>query len=220
MRSLHFGRDEIHVNKEGKRGDVAAREKRWTMIIDAGSCIGCQSCAVACKRENRVPLGVFRTWVKAVEKGRFPSVTRGHLPINCNQCERPVCVSVCPVKATYQREDGIVLVDPHRCIGCQYCKAACPYGVRYLDPQKHIISKCFFCHHRVDAGQVPACVEACPTGARIFGDLNEPGSPVFRILSARSVQVLLPEHATKPQVFYLGLDEDVVKLRGQGEGGP
>jgi tetrathionate reductase subunit B len=122
---------------------------------------------------------------------------------------------VCPVNATYQREDGIVLVDPHRCIGCRYCKAACPYEVRYLDPNMQIISKCFYCHHRVDAGLLPACVEACPTGARIFGNREDSASPVGRILSTRSVQVLLPEHGTEPQVFYLGMDGELVAKRGR-----
>jgi len=117
------------------------------------------------------------------------------------------------VKATYQREDGIVVVDPHRCIGCQYCKAACPYGVRYLDPLKHIIAKCTFCHHRLDAGQLPACVEACPTGARLLGDKEDPDSEATRILSTRPVRVLLPEHGTDPQIFYLALDEEAVRLR-------
>ncbi len=190
---------------------------RWAMIVDTGLCIGCRSCSVACKRENGVQLGVFRTWVKSVEKGRFPHVTRDHLPVLCNQCEEPVCVSVCPVKATYQREDGIVLVDPHRCIGCQYCKAACPYGVRYLEPERKIISKCFFCHHRLDAGLEPACVEACPTGAREIGNLRDPGDRVSRGVDTRPVQVLLPEHATQPRVFYLGLDEKSVRVRGQGD---
>ena len=187
------------------------------MIVDTGLCIGCQSCSVACKRENEVPLGVFRSWVKTVEKGSFPDVSRDHLPLQCNQCEDPVCVSVCPVKATYQREDGIVLVDPHRCIGCQYCKAACPYGVRYLDPRKKIISKCFFCHHRLDAGLKPACVDACPTGARLIGNLLDPADPVAGLLGTRPFQVLLPEHATQPQVFYRGLDEKSVRVRGQGD---
>ena len=195
---------------------MVSDKARWSMVIDSSLCVGCGSCAVACKRENDVPLGVFRTWVKSMEKGRFPAVSRGHLPVNCNQCEVPVCVSVCPVNATYQRDDGIVMVDPHRCIGCQVCKAACPYGVRYLDPRLHIISKCFFCHHRVDAGQLPACVEACPSGARIFGNLKDPGSRLARTLAKRPVQVLLPEHATKPQVYYVDLDEDLVKLRGRG----
>jgi tetrathionate reductase subunit B len=192
---------------------VSLNGKRWVMVVDAGRCIGCQSCAVACKRENQVPLGVFRTWVKSVEKGTFPSVTRHYLPVNCNQCERPVCVSVCPVKATYQRPDGVVMIDPHRCIGCQYCKAACPYGVRYLDPLKKMIAKCTFCHHRIDAGLLPACVEACPSGARLFGDRQDLEGRVARIIDTRPVQVLLPEHGTRPQVFYLGLEQEAVKQR-------
>ena len=110
-----------------------------------------------------------------------------------------------------------MLVDPHRCIGCQYCKAACPYEVRYLEPEKKIISKCFFCHHRLDAGQLPACVEACPTGARIIGNGKDPKSEVSRILAGRPVQVLLPEYGTRPQVFYVGLDEGMAEARGRRE---
>jgi Fe-S-cluster-containing dehydrogenase component len=107
----------------------------------------------------------------------------------------------------------VVVVDPHRRIGCQYCKAACPYGVRYLDPLQHIISKCTFCHHLLDAGQRPACVAACPSGARLLGDRNNPQDPVARLIVRQPVQVLLPEHGTKPQVFYLRLEEEAVKLR-------
>ena len=192
------------------------RPLRWGMTVDVGRCTGCRSCSVACKRENRVPLGVFRTWVKSVERGRFPDVTRDHLPVLCNQCENPVCVSVCPVKATYQRPDGIVLVDPHRCIGCQYCKAACPYGVRYLEPVRRIVGKCTFCHHRLDAGLEPSCVEACPTGALRIGNLSDPESAVARRVATRPLQVLLPEHGTRPRVFYVDLDESSVRVRSRG----
>lgn len=194
-----------------------AEQVRWGMLVDLRRCIGCQSCAVACKRENQVPLGVFRTWVKIVETGQFPNVKRGHLPINCNHCEKPVCVEVCPVNATYQRADGIVLVDPHRCIGCQYCKAACPYEVRHVDPLKKIISKCYLCHHRLDAGGLPACVEACPTGARVVGNLRDTSDPIVEGLAGSPVQVLLPEHGTEPRVFYVGLDEAWVNQRSRRE---
>ncbi len=187
-----------------------AHSIRWAMVIDLRRCIGCHSCSVACKRENRVPLGVFRTWVKIAERGTYPDIRRIFIPLNCNNCERPVCVEVCPVKATYQRQDGIVLVDPHRCIGCQYCKAACPYEVRHMDPLRHIISKCFWCHHRLDAGLQPACVEACPTGARIFGNREDPQGPIARLLARESAQVIHPEHGTRPQVYYLGLDGSAV----------
>lgn len=204
-------------DRKGKTGPDNAAQVRWAMLVDLGLCIGCHSCSVACKRENEVPLGVFRTWVKVVESGRYPQVKRGYLPINCNQCERPVCVEVCPVKATYQRADGIVLVDPHRCIGCEYCKAACPYEVRHMDPLRGIISKCYLCHHRLDAGGLPACVEACPTGARQLGNLKDPRDPLVERLSSVPVQVLLAEHGTRPQVFYVGLDETWTGPRGRRE---
>lgn len=182
------------------------KKKRYAMLIDLRRCIGCHSCSVACKAENEVPLGVFRTWVKIVQKGKYPNVSRSFLPWLCNNCESPICVRNCPVGASYIREDGIVMVDPHRCIGCRYCMASCPYDVRYVNPIKKIVQKCTFCHHRVDAGLEPACVETCLGHARVFGDLNDPKSEISQIIASNPVQVLKPEMATRPKVHYIALD--------------
>lgn len=183
-----------------------SKKVRWAMVIDLRKCVGCHSCSVACKSENDVPPSVFRSWVKIVEKGHYPNVSKSFLPSLCNNCENPICVRNCPVGASYKREDGIVLVDPHRCIGCKYCMASCPYDVRYVNPVRKIVQKCFFCHHRVDAGLLPACVETCIGRARVFGDMNDPTSDVAQLLSTEPVTVLKPEMATQPRVFYIGAD--------------
>jgi len=188
-----------------------SKKPRWGFLIDLRRCIGCHSCTVACKAENEVPLGVFRCWVKTVEVGRYPRVRRMFLPQLCNNCENPPCVAVCPVEATWKREDGIVVVDPHKCIGCRYCMASCPYGVRYLHPTMNIVEKCHWCVHRVERGLRPACVEACPAGARIFGDLNDPDSGISRMLSLNPIQGLKPDLGTGPQTFYIGMDNRLVE---------
>ncbi len=188
---------------------MAERKRRWGFLIDLRKCIGCQTCEVTCKMENDVHLGVWRSWVKQVEKGEYPHVSRGFLPLLCNNCENPICVTVCPVNANRKRPDGIVTFDPHRCVGCRYCMAACPYEVRYIHPTKRIVEKCNWCHHRVDAGLQPACVENCPTGARVFGDLLDPGSEIRRIMTQNETTVIQPEMGTKPQVYYVNYDEAV-----------
>jgi len=188
---------------------VAERKRRWGFLIDLRKCIGCQTCEVTCKMENDVHLGVWRSWVKQVEKGEYPHASRGFLPLLCNNCENPICVTVCPVTANRKRPDGIVTFDPHRCVGCRYCMAACPYEVRYIHPTKRIVEKCNWCHHRVDAGLQPACVENCPTGARVFGDLLDPASEIRRLMTNNETTVIQPEMGTKPQVYYVNYDEAV-----------
>ena len=131
------------------------------------------------------------------------------VPKLCNQCANPPCVQVCPVGATYQVPDGVVLVDRTWCIGCGYCIMACPYGARFFHPQYHTAEKCTFCYHRLSSGLSPACVQACPFGARQLGNLKDPDDPVTKAISTEHVAVLKSEFGTKPQVYYVGLDWEV-----------
>ncbi len=195
-----------------------ASSPRYAMVVDLRKCTGCQACSVACKAELGVPLGVFRTWVKQVERGTYPRVSVGFLPSLCNQCAHPICLQNCPTRATYQLENGIVVVDPHRCIGCKYCIASCPYSARYVNPLKRIVQKCEFCVHRVEAGLEPACVNTCPTSALIFGDINDPGSNISQVIAKNDVHVLKPDRATSPQVYYIGADMFVMSARGPAGG--
>jgi len=131
------------------------------------------------------------------------------VPKLCNQCENPPCVQVCPVGATYQTPDGVVLVDRTWCIGCGYCIMGCPYGVRFFHPVYHTAEKCTFCYHRISKGLKTACVQACPFDARQIGNIKDPNDPVTKIIMTERVGVLKSEYGTKPQVFYIGLDREV-----------
>jgi Fe-S-cluster-containing dehydrogenase component len=131
------------------------------------------------------------------------------VPKLCNQCDTPPCVQVCPVGATYQTKDGVVLVDRSWCIGCGYCIMGCPYGVRFFHPVYHVAEKCNFCYHRITKGIKTACVDACPFGARRIGNLRDHDDPVTRIIMTERVAVLKEEYGTKPQAFYLGLSKEV-----------
>ena len=132
------------------------------------------------------------------------------VPKLCNHCTHPACVQVCPTGATYKTRDGVVVIDHKYCIGCQYCVQACPYGARFFNHAKGVTDKCTWCYHRITKGMLPACVEVCPVEARMFGDLNDKESVVSRFIRDNRVQVLRPETGNAPNVFYIGLDKEVI----------
>lgn len=180
---------------------------RYAFVIDHTRCIGCHACTVACKEENAVPLGVYRTWVKYVERGTWPETRRHFLVLRCNHCEHAPCVTICPTAALHRRPDGIVDLDRDRCIGCKACMQACPYDALYLDPETRTAAKCHFCAHRIERGLEPACVIVCPERAILTGDLDDPSSEVSRVLGRQPVLVRKPEQGTGPRVFYVGADQ-------------
>lgn len=189
--------------------------KRYAMVVDLRKCVGCQACTVGCSIENQAPIGQFRTTVKQYEvtlddgSTAFQDVKSFMLPRLCNHCDNPPCVAVCPVQATFQREDGIVMVDNSRCVACAYCVQACPYDARFINEETLTADKCTFCAHRLEDELLPACVETCVGGARVIGDINDPNSAVSRLLAAhqKDIKVLKPNENTKPHVFYIGMNE-------------
>jgi len=183
-----------------------SEKPKYGMVIDVRRCVGCMSCTVSCKMENSVPLGVSRANVDMYEKGTYPNVKRHFLPKLCNQCDNAPCVSVCPVGATYKREDGIVVVNADKCIGCGYCVVACPYHARFIHPIHKVADKCDFCDHLVDMGGTPACVRNCMGKARVFGDLNDPNSEVSKSIATEPTTKRKIELGTEPNVFYIGAD--------------
>ncbi len=180
---------------------------RYGFIIDNRKCIGCHACTTACKAEHDVPVGVFRTWVKQVEKGEFPHTRRLFSVMRCNHCTEAPCVEICPVEALYFRDDGIVDFDKDRCIGCKSCMQACPYDALYIDPENHTAAKCNYCAHRVDVGLEPACVNVCPEHAIISGDMDDPDSEIAVLLGREQVSVRKAAKGTVPNLFYIDGDE-------------
>jgi Fe-S-cluster-containing dehydrogenase component/formate-dependent nitrite reductase membrane component NrfD len=191
---------------------------RYGFVIDHRRCIGCHACTVACKEENRVPLGAFRTWVKYVEKGTFPDTRRYFSVLRCNHCDDAPCVTICPTVALYRRPDGIVDFDNGRCIGCKSCLQACPYDALYIDPDTHTAAKCHYCAHRLEVGLEPACVIVCPERAIIAGDLDDPRTEIARLVAREQVEVRKPEQGTRPKVFYVGADSSALTPTLQHQG--
>lgn len=206
-------------------------EHVYAYVMDTRKCIGCGMCVRACRLENKVPDGFYRTWVERYEISERGEVyvdsphggEEGFNPIQpgfnvskaffvpkmCNHCANTPCTQVCPVGASYTTKEGVVLVDGKRCIGCGYCVQACPYGSRYISPETKTADKCTWCYHRLVKGMSPACVQACPVGARKFGDLKKEDDEVRKIIATERIGVLQPEKLTEPRCFYLGLDKEV-----------
>jgi Fe-S-cluster-containing dehydrogenase component/formate-dependent nitrite reductase membrane component NrfD len=182
---------------------ISAASKNYGFVIDNRKCIGCHACSTACKSENEVPLGVYRTWVKYVETGHYPDVRRHFQVTRCNHCANPPCVRICPTEAMYQRADGIVEFDSSVCIGCKACMQACPYDAIHIDPETNTAAKCHYCAHRTDIGLEPACVVVCPEQAIIAGDMNDPTTQISQILAREDVTVRKPEQGTAPKLFYI-----------------
>ncbi len=221
------------------RASIGDEKVRYVFLVDVQKCVGCGFCVKACKIENEVPYNtpVSRTWVERYvvtkdgeshidtphagrdgftngdirgEKIEPNDITKAFfIPKLCNQCEQPACVQVCPVGATYQTKDGVVLIDREWCIGCGYCVMGCPYGVRFFHPIHKTAEKCTFCYHRITKGMETACEQACSFGARQLGNLKDPEDPVTKTIMTKRVSVLKDEYGTQPQVFYIGLDERV-----------
>lgn len=189
------------------RGEM---KKRWAMVIDLRRCTGCYACQVSCKAEFGIPYEGFRIWVDTYEYGKYPDVRRMFLPELCNHCDNPTCVPVCPVQAIYKRDDGVVLIDHLKCIGCGYCAEACPYGAIYKNSFTGTFDKCTFCAHRLEQGLLPACVTNCFGKAMYFGDLGDSNSIVSKLIRENKAQLLKPHLGTEPMVYYIGLDETLV----------
>jgi tetrathionate reductase subunit B len=212
-----------------------ATDHWWGFTIDVEKCIGCGNCVRACKEENGVSREpyYFRTWVERyhvaggdMEHPDVDSPNGGYdgfpekyrpgdgsksffVPKLCNHCTNSPCVQVCPVGATFESPDGVVLVDKKYCLGCRYCVQACPYGCRYIDPETKVVDKCTLCYHRITKGLTTACCEVCPTEARRLADLKDPADPVHEFLRTHKVQVLKPQMATGSKLYYNGLDGSV-----------
>lgn len=201
------------------------KSKQLALAIDLNVCVGCSACVTSCKSWNtsgsagsmadknpydKDPSGTFFNRVQTFEVGSFPNTEVVHFPKSCMHCENPPCVPVCPTGASYKRkEDGIVLVDYDKCIGCNYCSWACPWGARELDEYKKVMTKCTLCVDRIydetldERDRKPVCVLSCPTNARLFGDIHDPESEISQAIANNNGYQVMPEWGSNPSNHYL-----------------
>lgn len=175
---------------------------RYGMLLDTGKCVGCYACRVACQMQNELPPGESYIRFYENETGVFPNVNHEIVPVQCQHCEDAPCVSVCPTTASYIREDGIVMVDHFKCIGCKYCMEACPYDAREIHHATGTIDKCVFCQSLVEQGEDPACVTTCIADARVFGDLDDPNSHINQVIAEQNAQHIAGD-LTKSNFYYV-----------------
>ncbi len=224
-------------------GTTADPAHKFGFAIDVGACIGCRRCMYGCKEENNIPDSISPLWIEVFEmksevdltghpsmedlkKGTTTSYTQSpredhwYMPVQCNHCDNAPCVKVCPTGATYKADDGLVLMDYVKCIGCRLCVVACPYSARRFNWYKPspasektndlvplrplgVVEKCTLCVHRTRRGKLPRCVEVCPVQARHFGDLNDPESEISKLLKQNMSYRLLEEMNTRPSLRYI-----------------
>ncbi len=195
---------------------------RYGMVIDITKCTGCYNCFLSCRDEfagNANPGYAAPqpmsggNWIKVLEKerGQYPKVKVAYTPLTCMQCENATCIKMAQNKAVYRRADGIVIIDPEKAKGQKQIVSACPYRVIEWNEELEVPQKCILCAHMLDKGEkVPRCVEACPTGALVFGDLDDPASEPSKLIAAGKTEVLHPEYGMKEKVSYLGLAKKFV----------
>jgi Fe-S-cluster-containing dehydrogenase component len=234
-----------HETRDQYGADVSIRDHKPVPGVEFGYalnlsvCTGCRKCAEACHHENNHDRATNNSYIRVFEMNKgsldmehgdasynhpVPAPGKFYMPVQCLQCDNPPCVDVCPVKATWKEEDGIIVVDYNWCIGCRYCEAACPYHARRFNWKKPeipaaevnpnqsylanrirpagVVEKCHFCLHRTREGRLPACLEACPTGARVFGNLLDPDSEIRWVLEHKRVYILKEDLGTRPRFFY------------------
>ena len=231
------------TNEEARRGIPG---RKWVMVIDLAKCDGCKTCTEACSKMHLVP--PEREWITVLKMQDSPETAPYWFPRPCFQCDNPPCTKVCPVDATFKRQDGIVLIDNERCIGCRFCMAACPYSVRFFNwarpnnpaeaagvpyspeygfPRRvGTVEKCDFCPHMAAIGRLPACAEKCPMGAIYYGDHNEDAvtnskgetERVSRLLAERAGYRFMEELGTEPRVYYLPPKQRMYPVPGEAHG--
>ena len=207
---------------------------RYSILIDVTKCNGCYNCFLACRDEYfgndypgysaAQPLdGQFWMQIKEIERGTYPKPKVAYLPTPCMQCENAPCIDAAKDGAVYRRDDGIVIIDPEKAVGQEAIAAACPYRVIYWNAEKQLPQKCTLCAHRLDEGEKqPRCVESCPTGALMFGDLDDPASDIAKAVAELPAEALCPDFGTNPVIKYVGIPKrfiagEVVLTDQQGE---